>query len=54
MILWLRRLGGVLGPSSDLDDPYVLLTGISAAFVAAATPAFAAQHHFARAGGICG
>jgi hypothetical protein len=54
MVLWLRRLGGKLGLSSDLDGPYVLLAGISAVFVAAATLAFAAQHPFPRAGGTCG
>jgi len=53
-ILWLRRLGGKLGLSSDLDGPYVLLAGISAVFVAAATLAFATQHPFPRAGGTCG
>jgi hypothetical protein len=54
MVLWLRRLGGKLGLSSDLDGPYVLLAGISAVFVAAATLAFTAQHPFPRAGGTCG
>jgi len=54
MVLWLRLLGGKLGLSSDLDGPYVLLAGIGAVFVAAATFAFAAQHPFPRAGGTCG
>ena len=54
MVLWLRRLGGKLGLSSDLDGPYVLLAGISAVFVAAATLTFAAQHPFPRKGGTCG
>ncbi len=54
MVLWLRRLGGKLGLSSDLDGPYVLLAGISAVFVAAATLTFAAQHPFPRVGGIYG
>jgi hypothetical protein len=54
MVLWLRRLGGKLGLSSDLDGPYVLLTGISAVLIAAATLAFAAQHPFPRDGGTCG
>jgi hypothetical protein len=54
MVLWLRRLGGKLGLSSDLDGPYVLLAGIRAVFVAAATLTFAAQHPFPRAGGTCG
>jgi hypothetical protein len=53
-ILWLRRLGGKLGLSSDLDGPYILLAGISAVFVAAATLTFAAQHPFPRVGGTCG
>jgi hypothetical protein len=53
-VLWLRRLGGKLGLSSDLDGPYLLLAGISAVFVAAATLAFAAQHPFPRAGETCG
>jgi len=53
-ILWLRRLGGKLGLSSDLDGPYILLAGISAVFVAAATLAFAIQHPFPRAGETCG
>jgi len=53
-VLWLRRLGGKLGLSSDLDGPYLLLAGISAVFVAAATLTFAAQHPFPRAGGTCG
>jgi hypothetical protein len=54
MVLWLRRLGGKLGLSSDLDGPYVLLAGIGAVFVAVATLTFAAQHPFPRAGGTCG
>jgi len=54
MVLWLRRLGGKLGLSSDLDGPYVLPAGIGAVFLAAATLAFAAQHPFPRAGGTCG
>jgi hypothetical protein len=44
MILWLRRLGGKLGLSSDRDGPYVLLAGIRAVFVTAATLTFASQH----------
>lgn len=53
-VLWLRRLGGKLGLSSDLDGPYVLLPGIGAVFLAAATLAFAAHYPFPRTGGICG
>jgi hypothetical protein len=51
MILWLRRLGGKLGLSSDLDGPYVLLAGIRAVFVTIATLAFVTQHPFPSAGG---
>lgn len=54
MVLWLRQLGGKLGLSSDLDGPYVLLTGISAVFITASTMAFAALHPFPRAGGTYG
>jgi hypothetical protein len=54
MVLWLRHLGGKLGLASDLDGPYILLAGISAVFVAAATLTFAAQHPFPRAGATCG
>jgi hypothetical protein len=51
MVLRLRRLGGKLGLSSDLDGPYVLLAGIQAVLVTVATLAFATQHPFPRAGG---
>lgn len=51
MVLWLRRLGGKLGLSSDLDGPYVLLAGIRAVFVTIATLAFVTQHPFPSAGG---
>jgi len=54
MVLWLRRLGGKLGHSSDRDGPYVLLAGIRAVFVTVATPAFAAKHPFPRPGVPCG
>lgn len=50
MVLWLRRLGGKLGLSSDRDGPYVLLAGIRAVFVTSAALAFAAQHPFPREG----
>jgi hypothetical protein len=53
-VLWLRRLGGKLGLFSDLDGPYILLAGITAVFISAATLAFAAQHPFPRAGGTYG
>lgn len=50
MLLWLRRLGGQLGLPSDLDGPYVLLAGIHAVLVTAATLAFAHQYPFPRDG----
>jgi hypothetical protein len=53
-VLWLRLLGGKLGHSSDCDGPYVLLAGIRAVFITAATLAFAAQHPFPRQGGTYG
>jgi len=48
-LLWIRRLGGKLGLSSDLDGPYVLLAGLRAVFVTHATLAFAHRHPFPRA-----
>jgi len=54
MVLWLRRLGGKLGLSSDRDGPHVLLAGIRAVLVTAATLAFSLQHPFPRAGETCG
>ena len=45
-IHWLRCLGGKLGMRIDRDGPYVLLAGIRAVFVTAATLAFAAHHPF--------
>jgi hypothetical protein len=54
MVLWLRRLGGKLGISSDRDGPYVLLAGIRAVLVTAATLAFSTQYPFPRAGETCG
>ena len=51
MVLWLRRLGGKLGLSSDLDGPYVLLAGIRAVLVTVATLAFATQYPFSSMGG---
>jgi hypothetical protein len=45
-VLWLRRLGGKLGFSTDLDGPYVLLAGLSAVFITIATLSFAAHHPF--------
>lgn len=45
-VLWLRRLGGKLGLSSDRDGPYWLLQGISAVIVTAMTMSFVALHPF--------
>ena len=53
-LLWLRRLGGRLGLSSDLDGPYVLLAGIRAVLITAATLSFVHQHPFPRVGGSYG
>jgi hypothetical protein len=54
MVLWLRRLGGKLGLSSDRDGPYVLLAGIRAVLISAITLSFAAQRPFPRVGDTCG
>ena len=54
MVLWLRRLGGRLGLSLDRDGPYVLLAGVHAVFITAATLTFAMRHPFPRSGGTCG
>jgi len=43
-IRWLRCLGGKRGLRIDRDGPDVLLAGIRAVFVTAATRAFAAHH----------
>jgi hypothetical protein len=53
-VLWLRRLGGKLGLPSDRDGPYVLLAGIRAVFITAATLAFIAQHPFPALESNCG
>jgi len=50
-VLWLRHLGGKLGLPSDRNGPYVLLAGMHAVFVTAATLAFAAQFPFPRGAG---
>ncbi len=47
-VLWLRRLGGKLGLPADCDGNYVLLAGIAAVFVTAATLAFVKRHPFPR------
>jgi hypothetical protein len=48
MVWWLRLLGGKLGLASDRDGVYVLLAGIRAVLVTAATLTFAACHPFPR------
>ena len=50
LLLWLRRLGGRFGLPSDLDGPYVLLAGIRAVLITAATLAFSDKHPFPRGG----
>jgi hypothetical protein len=50
MLLWLRRLGGQLGLPTDLNGPYVLLAGIRAVLITAATLSFAHHHPFPRIG----
>jgi hypothetical protein len=54
MVLWLRHLGGKLGRPSDRDGPYVLLAGIRAVLISAATLSFITQHPFPRVGATCG
>jgi hypothetical protein len=36
-VYWLRKLGGKLGLKTDRDGPYIVLPGISAVFLTAAT-----------------
>jgi hypothetical protein len=45
-ILWLRKLGGKLGLSSDRDGPYILLRGLSALYQTVATLSWAAMQPF--------
>jgi len=45
-VLWLRRLGGKLGLSTDLDGPYVLLAGLSACLKNGKSPQTAHCHRF--------
>ena len=47
-IRWLRDLGGKLGQACDHDGPYVLLRGIAAVWLTAATLRFLACHPFPR------
>jgi len=51
---WLRSLGGKLGTLSDLDGFYLLLAGIRAVFVTAATLRFVRSHPFPKPKGTCG
>ena len=44
--VWLRHLGGKLDLNLDADGPYILLAGISAVFVAAATLTFSFRYPF--------
>ena len=45
-VFWLRKLGGKLGLKSDRDGPYLVLRGISAVFLTAASLSFAAISPF--------
>ena len=49
-LFWLRQLGGKLGRPTDADGPYILLAGISAAFVTIATLRYAYLHPFPKPG----
>ena len=51
---WLRSLGGKLGTLTDLDGFYLLLAGIRAVLVTAATFLFTRSHPFPRPKGTCG
>ncbi len=51
---WLRSVGGKLGTLSDLDGFYLLLAGISAVLVTAATLTFVRSNPFPRPKGTCG
>jgi len=41
-VYWLRKLGGKLGLKTDRDGPYIVLRGIGAVFLTAATLSFTA------------
>jgi hypothetical protein len=45
-VFWLRKLGGKLGLKSDRDGPYIVLRGLSAVFLTAATLSFVAISPF--------
>jgi hypothetical protein len=51
---WLRALGGKLGTLTDLDGLYLLLAGISAVLVTAATLLFIRSNPFPTPKGTCG
>jgi hypothetical protein len=53
-VLWIRCLGGKLGHASDSAGPYILLAGISAVWITAATLTYATRHPFPRAKGTYG
>jgi hypothetical protein len=53
-VLWLRRLGGKLGLTTDADGPYILLAGITAIWITWATVCYAQLHPFPRARGTYG
>lgn len=45
-VFWLRKLGGKLGLKTDRDGLYIVLRGIGAVFITAATLSFAAISPF--------
>jgi hypothetical protein len=45
-VLWLRKLGGKLGLSTDRDGPYILLRGLSAVYQTVATLSWTAIQPF--------
>jgi hypothetical protein len=45
-VFWLRKLGGKLGLKTDREGPYIVLRGISAVFLTAATLSFVAISPF--------
>jgi len=45
-VLWLRKLGGKLGLTTDRDGPYILLRGLSAVWQTAATLSWTAVQPF--------
>jgi hypothetical protein len=53
-VLWLRRLGGKLGLTTDADGPYILLADITAVLVTVATICYARHHPFPSAKGTYG